>query len=723
MDTGSSLLWVQSRPCQFPQCLNLSPRYDYTKSSTYTPLPCSSEYCNFDQQPKNIMCTNFVPCFYKTTYVQSVDSRGHLATEQLMFRTSDGGMSVIENVVIGCGRPKRKLEMEGQIMTGVFGLGFKKTSLARRLAKFSYCVGNVKDPNYGYNKLILGEEARTEGESTPLYLINDFYHVILEGISVGETRLSIDPNAFQWNGEEETGVIIDSGSPATWLIKEFYDPILQQVQSLGDTFLTRIPKEKPYLVCYKGTIEQELEGFPTITFHFAGGAELVLDTKSSFYQEQPDEFCLAFLPSYAKTGIATRLVIKLVHRDSIHSPYYNKNDNVTVRVKRAMESSVLRFTYLQNKVRRTLPDNDLQAEILPSTDSSVFFMNISIGQPPIPQFTVMDTGSSLLWVQCLPCKHCSKQFGPIFDPEKSSTYFSLSCNSQYCHYAPHGRCNFLNQCVYNQTYIHGRPSVGILAEEQLIFKTSDEGSAAIPNVIFGCSHENGNFKDHQISGVIGLGSRKLSLITQFDSKFSYCVGSIFDPYYGHNKLILGNGAFIEGDYTPLEVIDGQYYVTMEGISVGEKRLDIDSNTFRRNKWKKSGVMIDSGSATTWLVRDGFEALRDEVQSLLGMWLTRYWYNSWALCYRGMINEDLIGFPVVTFHFAGGADLVLDTGSLFVQLEPYAFCMNVLPSESSGDNITNLSLIGMLAQQNYNIAYDISGKKMSFQRIDCQLLEE
>ncbi|XVE98649.1 hypothetical protein REPUB_Repub03eG0125100 [Reevesia pubescens] len=421
---------------------------------------------------------------------------------------------------------------------------------------------------------------------------------------------------------------------------------------------------------------------------------------------------------------STKLVIKLVHRDSLHSPFYNKNDNATNRIKRAMESSIMRFMYLQRKVGRTLPDDDFQANVLPNADGSAFLMNISVGQPPVPQFTVMDTGSSLLWIQCVPCKRCSKQFSPIFDPEKSSTYSYLLCYSEYCRYAPHGRCNMLNECTYNQTYIQGNPSVGILAKEQLIFKTSDEGSAAIPDVIFGCSHEDWNFKDHQISGVIGLGFKKLSLVAQLGFKFSYCIGSVHDANYSHNKLILGNGAMFEGDSTPLEVIGGQYYLTLEGISVGEKRLIIDSNIFRRKMWKRSGVIIDSGSATSWLVQEGFEALRNEVQSLLDMLLTRFLYNSYALCYMGTIYQDLIGFPAVTFHFAGGADLVLDTQSLFVQLHPYAFCMAVLPSSATGDNITSsMSLIGMLAQQNYNIAFDINGNTLYFQRIDCELLDD
>lgn len=135
------------------------------------------------------------------------------------------------------------------------------------------------------------------------------------------------------------------------------------------------------------------------------------------------------------------------------------------------------------------------------------------------------------------------------------------------------------------------------------------------------------------------------------------------------------------------------------------------------------MIIDTGSPATWLIKEGFEALRDEVQSLLDMWLNRYWYSSWSLCYEGSAREDLVGFPVVRFEFEDGAELVLDRESLFLQAWPHVFCMAVFPSFVNGDAYTRLSLIGMMAQQNYNVAYDIDGRKLSFERIDCALLDD
>ncbi|KAL5840136.1 hypothetical protein ACOSQ3_012798 [Xanthoceras sorbifolium] len=433
----------------------------------------------------------------------------------------------------------------------------------------------------------------------------------------------------------------------------------------------------------------------------------------------------------ASTVIPTRpqrLIIELIHRDSIRFPYHNRNENVSDRVERAMKTSISRFAYLQAKIIKSSSWNEnYEAGILPSINSSLFFMNFSIGRPPIPQFTIMDTGSSLLWVQCLPCNKCYKQFGPTFDPSKSSTYSELPCNSPYCRYSPGSACNLFGKCSYNLTYMDGFSSSGILARETLTFKASDEGRISLPGtMIFGCGHDNGMFHDRQVTGVFGLGFGKLSLVSHLASSFSYCIGNLHDPNYIHNKLVLGHGARIEGDSTPLEVINGRYYITLEGISVGERKLEIDPKIFKRKtNIGKDGVVIDTGSPATWLVKPGFEALREEVKALLDVWLTRsYWFDSWTVCYEGVISRDVVGFPAVTFHFADGADLVLDRESLFLQAWPNVFCMAVFPSFADHDHHeTNLSLVGMMAQQNYNVAFDVSGKKVTFQRIDCELLDD
>ena len=225
-----------------------------------------------------------------------------------------------------------------------------------------------------------------------------------------------------------------------------------------------------------------------------------------------------------------------------------------------------------------------------------------------------------------------------------------------------------------------------------------------------------------MSGVFGLGFLKISLATRF-SKFSYCIGNVLDPNYIHNKLVLGTGGWTEGDSTPLQVIDGRYHVVLENISIGEKSLPIDLNQFRWiNGEEKTGVIIDSGSVATYLIKEGYDAVLKEVHNLLDTWLTEIHETEDALCYRGTINEDLVGFPTVTFHFCGGAELVLETHNLFFQFLPNELCLAVQPSYAN-KKLGNLSIIGLFAQQNYNVAYDIFGNTVSFERIDCELLDE
>ncbi|CAI8589404.1 unnamed protein product [Vicia faba] len=49
-------------------------------------------------------------------------------------------------------------------------------------------------------------------------------------------------------------------------------------------------------------------------------------------------------------------------------------------------------------------------------------MEVHIGTPPIKITGVADTGSDLIWTNCVPCDGCYKQINPLFDPQKSCSY-------------------------------------------------------------------------------------------------------------------------------------------------------------------------------------------------------------------------------------------------------------------------------------------------------------
>ncbi|KAI8565863.1 hypothetical protein RHMOL_Rhmol03G0294000 [Rhododendron molle] len=414
----------------------------------------------------------------------------------------------------------------------------------------------------------------------------------------------------------------------------------------------------------------------------------------------------------------TRLVMKLIHSDSILSPYYNSNFTISEHARRAIKSSMDHYTYLKARAKLSSTMDEVRGGVKPDYGGVSFLVNFSIGQPPVPQLVVMDTGSNLLWIQCLPRITCFDQLSPIFDPSKSTTYTNLSCNSSYCVFDPFSEnCE---TCSYYLKYDDGSTTRGDLGMEELSFMTSFEGTmtSTISNTVFGCGHKNDGFNG-LASGVLGLGpNKKFSLMSHLGSKFSYCIGSITDPHYEHNQFIIGDGTKIEGDATPLEVYNNLYYITLQGISIGEKLLEINSDTFKKVPSGDGGVVIKTGTTDINLERGGYNSLIEEVQSLASGLLEKVSnvFDDNRLCYKGRVSQDLIGFPVVTFHFDGGADLVLDAEAMFEQNGEAEFCMAVMPAGHQ-----DLKVIGIRAQQYYNVAYDLTDKKLYFQRMDCEVL--
>ncbi|XP_028751357.1 aspartic proteinase CDR1-like [Neltuma alba] len=376
--------------------------------------------------------------------------------------------------------------------------------------------------------------------------------------------------------------------------------------------------------------------------------------------------------------------------------------------------SPARVSYLVAKANGA--SDDIRSPVIAESSGMQFMVNISFGKPPVPQLLTMDTGSNLLWIQCLPCVKCFQQKSPLFDPLKSSTYTNLPCYSPFCYIPSKDKCDPYNTCKFSETYKDGTAVSGLLGTDDLTLETSDEGTTTVRQALMGCAHNNDGYNGEP-SGILGLGPSRLSLVTKLGSKFSYCLGSIRDPKYPHSVLILGEEAAMEGDTTPLEIFNDLYYVTLESISFGDKKLNIDPNSFKRTPEGKGGVVIDSGTTISYLVVEGYRPIIKEVKNLLDWKLKPVVeFGNPSICYEGVIERDLIGFPVVTLRFAGGAELALDVNSFFHENGKEEFC--VAMEESHED----LSIIGAMAQQNYNVGFDINARKLALQRIDCQLLD-
>ncbi|KAI5681220.1 hypothetical protein M9H77_02447 [Catharanthus roseus] len=402
------------------------------------------------------------------------------------------------------------------------------------------------------------------------------------------------------------------------------------------------------------------------------------------------------LPIEAKKGGFTA---HLIHRDFLKSPYQ--------LLKNAFQRSEQRSKQFAS------------TEVIPS--GGEYLMKISYGTPPVESLAIVDTGSHLVWVQCLPCINCYKENFPPFNPKTSSSFQFVSSNSVNC---PHilsqnqsGENNSTKPCPYDIAYGDGSYSSGDLATETITFGHGKD-KVSFPNFIFGCGHDNAGQFSPMESGLVGLGPQKLSLVSQLnkslDAKFSYCLVPLTESSKS-SKLSFGDQAKVSGPgvvSSPL-LLDVYYSLTLEHISVGRSHeIKFSGTAFSSNGSTNSGsIIIDSGTTLTYLPEYVYGKLKEIVQDhIKSGQIVKDPQGIFSLCYSSLKDADI---PKITFHFKG-ADLELNPINTFVKTSPSSSC---LAFTATGD----IPIFGNIAQANFLVGYDLVEKTVSFKQVDCTKL--
>uniref|UniRef100_A0A0D9WZS9 Peptidase A1 domain-containing protein n=1 Tax=Leersia perrieri TaxID=77586 RepID=A0A0D9WZS9_9ORYZ len=369
-------------------------------------------------------------------------------------------------------------------------------------------------------------------------------------------------------------------------------------------------------------------------------------------------------------------------------------------------------------VAATNPSASAQGVV--KTGGGAYHMNLSMGTPPLTFPVIVDTGSSLIWTQCAPCTKCFPQPTPLFQPSSSSTFSKLPCDSSFCQSLPDSirKCNATG-CIYDYHYGIGY-TAGYLATETL----SVGEKSSFRNVTFGCSTENGGPMDNT-SGIVGLGRRSLSLVSQLGvGRFSYCLSS--DPA-GSSPIMFGSVANVTGtnvQSTPLvenPVAPGAsyYYVNLTGITVGATDLPITSSTFGFASDGTGGTIVDSGATMTYLAEAGYAMVKEAFLSQMGN-QTRVNDERIGLdvCFTSNGGGD-VPVPRLVLRFAGAEYAVprkgyFDAAAVDKQGRVVVECLMVLPPKGN----ISLSIIGNMMQMDKHVLYDLDGRRFSFAPADC-----
>jgi hypothetical protein len=352
--------------------------------------------------------------------------------------------------------------------------------------------------------------------------------------------------------------------------------------------------------------------------------------------------------------------------------------------------------------------------------TATYLVDMAIGTPTLALTAVFDTGSDLVWTQCdAPCRRCFPQPSPLYAPARSATYADVPCESAPCAAAlPAGstRCSSA-RCAYYFSYGNGSSTDGVLATETFAFGS---GATTVRNLAFGCGTDNLGGADNS-SGLVGMGRGPLSLPSQLGvTRFSYCF-TPFNDTTTSSPLFLGSSAslspaarstpFIPSPAVPRR--SSYYYLSLEGITVGDTLLPIDPAVFRLTGSGRGGLIVDSGTTFTALEERAFVLLARAFVAQVGLPLAPGLHMGLALCFAAPEGKgpEVVRVPRLVLHF-DGADMELPRGSVVVEDRAAAVaCLGMVSTRG-------MSVLGSMQQQNMHVLYDVEGGVLSFEPANC-----
>jgi len=402
--------------------------------------------------------------------------------------------------------------------------------------------------------------------------------------------------------------------------------------------------------------------------------------------------------------------LHLIHRDSPLSPFYDPSITHFDRLHNAFKRSFKRIGHF--KVVADNLNHGIQAPMKPG--GGEYLMKISIGTPPIEVIGIADTGSDLMWTQCLPCIHCYNQTIPLFNPSRSKSYKTIPCLPTLCSNplgSKNAQCHN-KTCGYSYSYADGSHTAGNLAFETL--KLGISNPISLPNVVFGCAHDTTGIFDASGSGIIDLGGGNLSLISQLGphlsggKKLSYCLIPTTMNENSTSKINFGNHSLVSGPEvvtTPLKVYHGGFFLTLEALSVGKERIEYANAS--KGIDTEGNIIIDTGTTFTLLPSDVYSGLVHALGKVIMAKRVRDPKGVLGLCFESRGNN--IKLPIITAHFKGG-DVNLQPVNTFSWVEKDVVCLTMVSQEQG--------VIGNLAQTYFFIGYDLESRTLSFKPTDC-----
>ncbi|KAK4282987.1 hypothetical protein QN277_014291 [Acacia crassicarpa] len=364
------------------------------------------------------------------------------------------------------------------------------------------------------------------------------------------------------------------------------------------------------------------------------------------------------------------------------------------------------------------------------SETGLYYTKLGLGSPPKDYYVQVDTGSDILWVNCVDCVRCPRKSDlgielTLYDPKGSKTSDLVSCAEDFCsdtYDGPIAGCKPDVACPYSVTYGDGSSTTGYFVKDYLTFNQVNgnlHSSPANSTVIFGCGAKQSGAlgsTNEALDGILGFGQSNSSVLSQLAALgkvkkiFSHCL----DNTHGGGIFALGEVVEPKVNTTPLVSGQTHYNVNLKDIEVDREVLQLPTDIFDSGNGR--GTVIDSGTTLAYLPDTVYDQLMTKVmaqQPGLKLHLVEDQFTCFQ--YTGNVDD---GFPIVKFHFEGSVSLTVYPHDYLFQIHDNVWCVGWQRSVAQTKDGKDMTLLGDLVLSNRLVVYDLENMAIGWTEFNC-----
>lgn len=374
-------------------------------------------------------------------------------------------------------------------------------------------------------------------------------------------------------------------------------------------------------------------------------------------------------------------------------------------------------------------DLSLGGNALPS-DAGLYYTKVQLGNPSHDYHVQVDTGSDVLWVNCVGCDKCPKKSGlgiklNLYDPKGSSSAKPVNCDDKKCtmiYQRVLDGCQSDMLCQYEVTYGDGSVTAGYFVEDTYHYDKvsgNQQTTSANTSIVFGCgAKQSGQLSsdDAALDGIFGFGQANSSVISQLAASgkvkkmFSHCL----DNVKGGGIFAIGQLVEPKLNTTPLISNQAHYNVVMKRIEVGGDVLETSTDSSD----SESGAIIDSGTTLAYLPDDIFNAIMNKIlaqQPDLELHTVEDQFKCFQ--YSGDLDK---AFPKVVFHFESLSLTVYPHDYLFPfnDERDKKWCIGWMNSGFQSRDGKDVTILGDFVLANRLVFYDLENEAIGWTTYNC-----